>query len=311
MGILAIMLFSTACGSGDTSSAPPAPAATAAESAAAGGTFLPERRALGGNHFYSADSLWGGSSDELTFGAGTTANNALLDRMVIRNAQISMNTLYFEETVANIAEIIAAYGGFVENSNMWMLTIRGEDLWRADYVLRVPVDYFDSANNAIVNLGEIVSFSASSEDITTQFQDLESRMNIRLEEERRLIEMIENTTDLEDLLTLERRLSDLRLTIEGQRRRLDNLDNLASFSTINLFLQEITEEEAGIIPTGAEGDGIIARISTAFGGSINFSLILLENIAVAIAALILPVSIIAALVFVGFKVVTMKVQKRS
>ena len=303
VGVSLIMIFATACGASESAvnNAPPPPPA---EAAAGGSSPRTETQ------WDRQTSMAYGAGDEFDFFAvsadapANLAPNALLiERMVIRSAHISMNTLYFEETADNVESIIAAYGGFVESSNRWMITIRGEDRWRADYTLRVPVNHFDSATQALMNIGEIASFSASSEDVTTQFQDLESRMNIRLEEERRLVEMIENTDDLEDLLNLERRLSDLRLTIEGQRRRLAEIDNLASFSTITLFLQEVTEEEMGVIPTGNGGEGVITRILAAFDGSISFSLAFLETIAVIIASVILPAGIVVALVFVGLKVV--------
>ena len=158
----------------------------------------------------------------------------------------------------------------------------------AEYTLRVPVDNFDTVNRLISALGTVLSFSSTSEDVTLRFQDLESRLNIRLEEERRLLAMIENAGELEDLINLEARLADLRITIESIRRSMTDMDHLAAFSTIHLSIREVSEEDTAVPVWYGFND----RLISAFGDSFTFSAMLVEGFFVLIAYLILPVSII-------------------
>jgi len=213
----------------------------------------------------------------------------VLDRMVVRNAHIHMETERFDRTIHEIERIVEIYGGFIESSSRQLWHQRDGERWHADYTLRVPVDYFDHANRDIMALASVINFSTSSEDVTMQFQDIESRLNIRREEERRILVMLENTTALDELIRLEGRLSNVRLAMERYRRRMSEIDHLASFSTIHLSLMEVESEGETII---AE-DSFFTRMGAAFGGSVEFTLTLLEGAAMLVAVLVLPLGLLA------------------
>ena len=223
--------------------------------------------------------------------AEAPVQTSFTDRMVIRNASMSLDTTRFSYTFSAVERTVALYGGFIENSSTWLSTNHmGEEFWRADFVLRVPVDYFDTVNNDIMALGEVVNFSTTSEDVTMQFQDLESRLRIREEEERRIEAMLENTANLEELIRLESRLANLRLVMERYTRRMIEIDQLASFATINLSLREVSEEDIVALYTDIT---FIDRIAGAFDTSINITLGLLEGFAVLIASIVLPITILS------------------
>lgn len=231
------------------------------------------------------------------------------DRMVIRNADIAMDTLYFELTVDAIESAVATHGGFIESSSRRLSTRHGFEgqFWYSNFVIRVPVARFDAANRDFTALGQVTRFTTSSEDVTMLFQDLESRLNIREEEQRRVEIMLENATELRDIINLEAQLSELRITIDAYRRRMTEIDQLASFSTIRVTVREvkelIEEEEEeydpyyGIDPYYYEDGGFFARMGGAFGSSVNFTMLVLENIAVFVAAVLLPIAIIAVPAF--------------
>ena len=210
-----------------------------------------------------------------------------------------METDRFEYTVSGIERTVNNFGGFVESSSRHIIRRQGEDIWHADYVLRVPVDHFDMVNRYIMAFGEVVNFSTTSEDVTLQFQDLTSRLRIREEEERRLLTMIENTNDLNELIRLETRLANLRIVMERYSRRMTELDHLAGFSTIHLSLTE-TSEKSAIIPYDYN---FFIRMTTAFGSSVDFSFALLEGMAILVAMLALPLAILAVPVLAGLIIV--------
>jgi hypothetical protein len=155
-------------------------------------------------------------------------------------------------------------------------------------------------------LANVIDFSSASEDVTMQFADMQSRLNIRLEEERRILTMIENTDDIESLIRLEHRLGNVRMTIDGIRRQMTEVDHQASFSTITLNLFEISEDEE-VIPYVETFGGRMAR---AFGSSLDVSLMLVEIMAVVFASIVLPLAIVALPIWGGFMVVR-KVRNRN
>jgi len=237
----------------------------------------------------------------------------LMQRMIIRTANMSLNTLYHDETVAGVEAIIQNRGGFIENSRRWLVPCPYAGmLWRADFVLRVPVGLFDATNNDLMALAQVQYFSTTSRDATHEFNDLGSRLQIREAEEIRVQRMLDEATELEDIISLESRLTNLRLTIDAYRRRREEIDQLASFSTINLSLFEVVvlpeiveeeeeedEEEEEYYPIPAEY-GFGNRIGGAFRTSASVTARALEMVAIVLAAIILPASLLAALLAVVY-----------
>jgi len=268
--------------------------------------------ALSDYFFDTDDSAWYYSS---AYGGGVDANlnfasqqiNMMLERMVVRNASLTIETTQFQYVVHEVDRIVARHGGFIESSNQWLSrrARSDEDFWNANYILRIPVDNFDAANRDLQALGYLIDFSTFSEDVTMQFADMESRLQIRLEEERRILEMIDSTDDLTDLIRLEARLADLLIAIDLHRRNMTELDMLASFSTINLFVSEVEEE--GIVPVYLDGFG--GRIAEAFAGSVEVSVLLLEGFAILLASVILPLAIMGLIVFGIFLLVRRAVRR--
>ena len=223
------------------------------------------------------------------------------ERMIIRNAFFSMDTTDFTGVTSEIENLTVQYGGFIESSNRWLVQRHGESYWVSQVTLRFPVANFDGITNRLMTLGRVTSFSASSEDITMEFMDIENRLEIRLEEESRILTMIENTTDLADLISLEERLGNVRITIDSYRRSLTEMDDLASFSTIDITIREVETIDDGILIT-FDG-GIFGDMSEAFRQSVNFTIRLIETIAVIIASLILPGSIFGFIGYVIWKLI--------
>jgi len=317
--LIIAVIFISACSAGggaDFTAEAPAAAAPAAADAPRMAQRQSERMEFAAmevaeeaEFFFDSDDDWAfyGAEDG-TVGLNLSFGSQMLERMVVRNSSLTIETTQFDYVVHEVDRIISRYGGFVESSNQWLSrrARRDEDFWNASYTLRIPVDNFDAANRDLQALGYLVDFSTFSEDVTMRFADMESRLQIRLEEERRILEMIETTDDLSDLIRLEARLADLLIAIDMHRRSMTELDMLASFSTINLFISEVEEEGAAI----AYVDNFGGRISEAFAGSVEISVLILEGLAIMIATIILPLAIMGLIVFGIFLLVRRAVRPK-
>jgi len=236
-----------------------------------------------------------------------------LQRMIIRSADMGISTYYFEETITGIEGIATRRGGFIENSRQWMQPSAHDEtvlLWRAEFVLRVPVGLFDQVNRELVALAQVRHFNASSQDVTMEFNNLTSRLQIREEEKRRLEVMLEMATDLTDIIRLESQLTSLQLAVDAYSRRLTEIDQLASFSTIRLTVYETViipdsededdyeEEEEEYYPVYIDGFG--TRFLAALNASLDFVVTVLTGIAMFFAWVGLPLLLVAAIGFVVY-----------
>ena len=225
-------------------------------------------------------------------------------RMLIRTAGIGIDTEDFPSTVAGVEQIVARHGGFIESSQRFTV----EGVWQAEYVLRVPVDTFDAVNAQLATLAHVRYFNTTSQDVSLEFFDTASRMRIREEELRRLETMLAAATTLTDIINLESQVTNLQLVVTSYQRRLSEMDNLASFSTIAVSLyeiveiyeyeeaeepEEIYEEAVAYIPI--EDDHFGGRLMAAFGSSIGFITTILSGLALFLATT-LPLAVVAFII---------------
>ena len=88
-------------------------------------------------------------------------------------------------------------------------------------------------------IGNVISSGRSAENVTSQYTDYEARLSSLKTQEERLLAMLSESGDLESLIALEARLSEVRYEIESIERNLRNLDQRLAYSTINLEIREV------------------------------------------------------------------------
>lgn len=81
----------------------------------------------------------------------------------------------------------------------------------------------------------------------------------------RLNELADHAETTADLLEIESQLSDVQYQLENYTRQLRNMDQQVSYSTVDIYLQEVVT----LTPTGVT---FTERIADAFGGGWDASL---------------------------------------
>ena len=162
-----------------------------------------------------------------------------LGRKIINEGRAELETLEFETTVNSLYEMVTDKGGFVESQTIQGGRYNYSSLRQASIVIRIPSDRFDEVMNAMESLGTVVQKSSSGTDITDQYADTESRVRNLKVQETRILELISKAEKLEEIVTLEARLSDLRYQIESYENSLKNFDRLLSFSRVSLNINEV------------------------------------------------------------------------
>lgn len=164
---------------------------------------------------------------------------------IIYSGYVSMETTEFDTAIAALDQAVKEYGGFVQDSNVNGSTYRYDDgstkvkdRW-ANYVVRIPAEKFDAFMALTDGIGSVTSSSRSAENITSQYTDYEARLSSLKTQEERLLSMLDESGDLESLIALEARLSEVRYEIESIERNLRNFDQRLAYSTVTLNIQEV------------------------------------------------------------------------
>ena len=164
---------------------------------------------------------------------------------IIYSGYVDMETTYFDDAIAALDRAVKEYGGFVQDSsvNGWSrdngdgtFTIMDRS---ANYVVRIPTSKFEAFMALTEGIGNVTSSSRNAENVTSQYTDYEARLSSLYTQEERLLAMLEKSEDLESLITLEARLSEVRYEIESIERNLRNLDQKLAYSTVTLQIREV------------------------------------------------------------------------
>jgi len=203
----------------------------------------------------------------------TTEEQALTDRKIIFNASLSLDVVDAEKALSDCEVLVAKYGGFVAQSSLQ----KSDTGVLATVVLRVPAAKVTQLMNGLAGLGTVTSRSSGSEDVTSQYIDIQARLKVLRAEEEQLVGFLKKATNIKDMLAVQEQLRTVRTQIEqyeGQQRYMDNATSLA---TVTAQLAQTTE--AFVAPRGFGsafvqslarfGHGL-AAFWTWFGGSVVF-----------------------------------------
>lgn len=164
---------------------------------------------------------------------------------IIYSAYLYLETTIFDGTIASVEDLVNVYGGFVEGSAVDGHTVYHDDGTSqvidrfAIYTLRIPSENFEAALNHAGTLGNVVSSNRQAENITSAFYDQEALKNSLEVQEERLIYMMEQSEDIETLIALEARISEVRYEIDGITRQLTNWQREVDYSTVEIAVQEV------------------------------------------------------------------------
>ena len=191
---------------------------------------------------------------------------AAADRLVIRNADLSIVVSDVPARVTAIQNMANAMGGFVVSSNVYETYINnGEKVPQAQVVIRVPSQRLDEALTQIkANTVEVQSESQSGQDVTDQHVDLNSRLTAKLAAEEQLLEIMQEARQTEDVLAVYSQLQQIQSDIEVLRGQIKYLEQSAALSAIsvNIIAEETIKplEVAGWKPQGVARDAIQSLI---------------------------------------------------
>ena len=165
---------------------------------------------------------------------------------IIYSGDATVETTEFDKSIAALEAMIEREGGFIQSSSVngsnYYDSARGYTSRRsASYTLRVPSGKFSDIMSRLSTFGNVPYTYTYTENVTAQYFDTEAHLKAYQTQEARLLEMMEIAESVEDIVTLEDRLTELRYRIESLQSTLKNWDRRVSYSTVYLSLQEVQE----------------------------------------------------------------------
>lgn len=299
-GMLATVL--TGCGgAGGSATSAPMAAETAYDSAGYDGGSYAFNNEMALTEEAVAEEYEYDVAAEAGSGQVEETQDALAGRKLIKNVNLSVETEQFDVMLPNLERQVSALGGYIED----MSSYNRNDHYSSDYVgtkylryasmtVRIPKENLDVFLNEVGEQSNIVSRSENVTDVTLQYVDLESHKKALTTEQERLLELMEQAETVEDIITIEGRLSEVRYQLESMESQLRTYDNKIDYSTVYLNIDEVerytpTEE----VTTGERiRNGFVDSLKGVGRGIGNFAIWFVVNLPYLVAWAVIIVAII-------------------
>lgn len=212
------------------------------------------------------DGEYSWDTDE-TADTGVTSENGLEaqvenGRKLIRTVSLSLETKEFDSVLTNLSTKTTELGGYIETSSVNGNSYSHHSTRYASYVIRIPADKLNEFVEVVSELGNVTQKNESVEDVTLRYIDVESHKKALETEQERLLELLSKAENMEEILTIESKLSDIRYEIENYESQLKTMDNQIDYSTVSVYVDEVER----VTDTGEKG--FFEEIKERFGNSL-------------------------------------------
>jgi hypothetical protein len=223
---------------------------------------------------------------------------------VIRTADLSLRVgkSKLDAAWAGVVRLASRFGGFVLSSSRGNggrpIPVEGDAAnarspESGDLTIRVPAAKFEDAMAELRKIGTVLGDNVTSQDVTQEFVDLESRLRNQRAQQSVLIRLMSQARNVGETLAVQQQLSQVQEQIEQMTGRLNMLKTLTALSTISVHLFEPGAVGAPVPPQ--EGPSFAKAWDTAVEGLLRIATVAM------IAALWLAPFAVLAVVALAFR----------
>jgi hypothetical protein len=156
------------------------------------------------------------------------------DRKIVKTAELGIRAEDVRRGATSAQQVAARFGGSILSSQ----TYRADNSVYADLIISVPSGEFEQALDELRGLAEeVTTDTISGEDVTEEYVDLQSRERNLLAAEQTLLQLYDRADDVQDALSIQRELTDVRGEIEQVQGRIQYLKQRSDFAQISLSIR--------------------------------------------------------------------------
>lgn len=212
----------------------------------------------------------------------------------IKTATVELEVDSYDRSRDELVAEARAMGGYVDRETSDRHTRENDSWTTGTLVVRVPTEQYDEYLNTIESTGTVTHKETRTRDVTEEVVDLQARLeNLRTQRDR-LRSLYEDANETEDVLRIERRLSEVQGEIERTQGRLEVLEHQVAYSTVRIDLQEEPPERH----TEPRAEWYETGVTAAFLESIDGVIVVARMFVVGVAY-VLPYALAFALPVVG------------
>lgn len=204
-------------------------------------------------------------ADGLSKTEESVSAQAPVNQKLIRKVYMDAETEALDGLLTQVEQRIEQLGGYVENRQIYNGSSRYTQTRTAELTIRIPAAQLDQFVDQVTQVSNITSLRETTDDITLSYVATESRIAALETEEARLLELLAMAENMEDLLLIESKLTDVRAELTQVKSTLKLYDNQVNYGTIYLSAVEVKE----YTEVEQEPEGFFPRIGKGFMKSLR------------------------------------------
>ena len=173
----------------------------------------------------------------------------LLEEKLVYHCNLDIETLDYPAAIASIKETIAKYGGVIQSESE---SDSGHNWYYADYrktngtmhnylAVRIPSKDYNNFLAELDGVGKIISKSTSVDNISQKYYDTTAQIEALKIQEKNLLTMLEKCETIEDMITVEQRLSEVQYELNNLQTTRRYMDMDVAYSYVNINVSEVME----------------------------------------------------------------------
>lgn len=165
------------------------------------------------------------------------------DRKLIRTVNMSVETKEYDTVMDTIERRISELGGYIENMESYNGSSysSSRSSRNSSITVRIPAGQLNVFLGEVSEISNVVRRTENVQDVTLEYVDLESHKKTLQAEHERLLQLMEQAESIEDIITIEQRLSNVQYQLESMEAQLRTYDNKVDYSTVYLDVNEVQE----------------------------------------------------------------------
>ena len=248
---------------------------------------------------------------------GTTDANGnkikLVEEKLVYRCQLDIETKNYAEDKENLMKLISEYEGIIQNSNEY----DSDDYWySSDHVktrgtktlnlqVRIPSEKYKEFIGTVGTIGKVKRNSQQVDNISYDYYNTQADIEQLKIQEQRLLEMMEQAYTIEDMITVEDRLSEVQNELSKLQTKLVGLDTDVAYSYVDIELEEVFEYSAAEV----EKPGFFKRLGKEIVDGFKAMIQIFEDIILFIVGAVPRLIPFAVFGFIVYKII--KVYRRT
>ena len=231
-------------------------------------------------------------------------DSSIKEEKLVYNCDLSIQTLNYNDTISNIKDKINQYNGIIESEREYDSDYDWyyEDYYKSsgslsnDLTVRIPSKNYHEFLLSLEGDGKIISKESSVENISREYYDVQTVIDSLKIQESRLMDMMNSANTIDDMIAVEKRLTEVQTQLNQYKTQLSLMDNDVNYSTVNINVQEVVEYSK----TPAKTNTFFDRLKNTIVDTWHFFWNMLEWL-LFLAIRLIPISIIVIPVVILIK----------